>query len=183
MPKISDLPAASSITGTELIVCVQGGVTKQTTCADIAATAAGGPHWPTPAGGQLQWNASPGSGTTYFIRLDDTGFLYESFTAGSAIHWRDASAVDCVINGHGGGVFFYTIDNGWVFNVAIVAGGQHNWFSATNIYTEAGYASTSRQYIPSTPGNWGGPGVPADLETAIDRIAQVVSLAGTSPIP
>jgi len=36
-------------------------------------------------------------------------------------------------------------------------------------------------YVPANPGDWAGS--PADLATAIDRIARVVSALGVTPIP
>jgi len=39
MPKISDLPSATALGGSELVAVVQGGVTKQSTVADIWANA------------------------------------------------------------------------------------------------------------------------------------------------
>lgn len=41
--KISQLPAADALTGTELLAVVQGGTTKQATAQDIADLASGGP--------------------------------------------------------------------------------------------------------------------------------------------
>lgn len=43
--KISELPAATAPTGTELIEIVQGGVNKQTTTQDIASLGGGGGTW------------------------------------------------------------------------------------------------------------------------------------------
>ena len=47
--KISNLPAAGSITGTELVAVVQGGVTKQSTVAATQTTVSGGTTGLTPA--------------------------------------------------------------------------------------------------------------------------------------
>jgi hypothetical protein len=47
--KISNLPAAGSITGTELVAVVQGGVTKQSTVAATQTTVSGGATGLTPA--------------------------------------------------------------------------------------------------------------------------------------
>jgi len=183
MPRISLLPVAGAIVGTELTVCVQGGVTKQTTVNDlVAGSPLGGPHWNTPAAGQLQWNAvnSPANSC---IRLDDTGFTFQKYNAGSAVHWQDALGVDSVIEAFGGGVFSVLVTNGYVYNITIVAGGQVSWNPTGNVFTVAGFTTCTYQLTNQTPGFWGGPGVPTTVEAAIDRIANVVSAGGGTPIP
>jgi len=154
MPKISALPVATilPLQPTDLIVCVQGGVTSQATVADLAG-ATGGPHWDTPTGGQLQWNAV-GSTFPGCIRLDDTGFTFQVYYAGSAVHWTDAAGTDSVIESHGGGAFSILINNNWAWNVTIVAGGQINLASATNVLTVAGFATCTYQFTNQTGAYW-----------------------------
>lgn len=55
---ISGLPAAAALTGSELAVVVQGGVTSQTTAQDIANLATGGGGTPGGTSGQVQYNNS-----------------------------------------------------------------------------------------------------------------------------
>jgi len=52
--KITELPAAGAITGTELMEAVQGGINVQTTVAAIVATSGGGSAWTTTTAGIVQ---------------------------------------------------------------------------------------------------------------------------------
>jgi hypothetical protein len=52
--KITELPAAGAITGTELMEAVQGGINVQTTVAAVVATAGGGSAWTTTTAGIVQ---------------------------------------------------------------------------------------------------------------------------------
>lgn len=179
---ISGLPAATlPLTGAELIVCVQGGVTVQATAADIATGAGGYPHWVTPSPGNLSWTSTTNPG--FLFSFDDAAFFQLAMATGSLI---SCSAI--------GGPIFYAegwtpllctvaISNAAKWTLTLASGGHVDYDDATNALAEGGFTFTTHQYATPTPAFWGGPGNPASLEAAIDRIAAVVSAGGATPIP
>jgi hypothetical protein len=71
--KFSELPAADSLTGTEIIAIVQGGVSKKSTVDEVAAMAPPGgitiADWSFPAG------AFPASANVLYIATADHGTI------------------------------------------------------------------------------------------------------------
>jgi len=179
MPKISALPAATlPLAGTELFVCVQGGVTVQSAIADIGGGAGTGPTWTTPAAGSLRWQ---NVATTSYFTLTDGGSLDWTmeqslswgFAPGGTLAWSLATA---------GSTVTISVNTGGVFIIGSTSGGQINITNVGSVLTINGWTAITVQYVAGAPGNWAG-SAPTDLGTAIDRIANVVSAGGGSPIP
>ena len=182
MPKISALPAATiPLTGPELVPLVQGGVTVQATVADLpAGGGGGGPTWLTPVGGNLVW--APTTGPAGRVDLADNGILALQGQPGSVFTWSNGATVDANLLYVAGSVTM-GVGAGSIFSVTTVAGGNTIVNDATNSLTEQAFATTFRCWTAPNAGYWGGPGVPTNLEAALDRIAAVVSAGGGTPIP
>jgi len=184
MPKISALPAVGTtpLNNADLLVCVQGGVTCQATVADLPGSggAGPGPHWVTPVADYLEWL----SGSTFVgqVKLDYSGVFTFTAQNGSTMIWQDTNT-NSVTEVFGGGVYSIILANNYVWNVTVTAGGQLAISHAANSWTVSGFATTSTQITGLTAGYWGGPGTPATVENAIERIAAVVSAGGGTPIP
>jgi len=176
---ISSMPAAGALTGTELVPIVQLGANRITTVADIQAGGGGGPTWTAPTGSFLIWTSGSIAASMQF---GDNGQWQCTSQVGSAWTWANGATVEGGIYMQAGQMNVQCVASA---NIYINCGGTMGikLDSALNDLTEAGFNTTSRCWIPFTPGNWGGPGVPIDLETAIDRIATAVAGLLAGPIP
>lgn len=183
MPKISELPVAGPIGGTELLVCVQVGTTKQTTVNDvITGSGAGGPTWTTPASGALVWrNVSFSANVT----LTDAGAfdVVAPFATNQAYGDNVTPVIGRFVTSTG--VFHIRAEgNGKVvldsatFTTAFVAIDD-----ATGTFQIGNWQTCIYQLTGINATFWGGTGAPTDLNNAIDRIASVVSSGGAFPIP
>jgi hypothetical protein len=182
MPKISVLPAATlPLTGPELVPLVQGGVTVQATVADLPGGGGGGyPHYVTPVGGVLSW--APTTGPAGRVELGDAGKLVLQGQPTSVFSWTNGATVDANLL-YAAGSLTLGVGAGAIYSITTVAGGNIIVNDATNTLTEQAFTVTTRCWSAPNAGYWGGPGVPVDLERAVDRIAAVVSAGGGTPIP
>jgi len=177
MPKISVLPGASTpLAGTELLVCVQGGVTVQCTVADVSTGGGGGyPAWVTPAAGQIQW--ANVSGSAHLV-LKDNGQLDVIADADSQII-QDVAAAEKL------GIHFGAVTTNQLLIKAVNPNSirlEINTFGFVemgvggfNTLNIQGFNAITMQFATAFPASWGGPGVPTDLWVAIDRIANAVA--------
>jgi len=177
--KISAMPAAAPL-GPELVPMVQGGVNKSCTPAQIAALGGGGggPHWITPAGGNLSW---ANIALTAGINLGDNGALGILMSQNSQFQ----------VTGLGGNAtMFWQAGVTWTLNVSgstkvnfiIGAGGQMTMDPVANSFFCDGFASYDYGYVAATPLNWVG-GV-SRLERAVDRLAAaLIARTVGGPIP
>jgi hypothetical protein len=183
MPKITALPSASTpLAGTELMVCVQGGVTSKVAVTDVNAGGGGGggPHWVVPSGGYLEWITV--AVATGQIKLDDSAVLTMQFDNGSTFINTNATAVQWQ-EAYNAGIITFAVSNGAMWNMSTTGGGSIICNDATNAWQEQGFTITFRCWSAPNAGYWGGAGVPGSLEAAVDRIAAVVSAGGATPIP
>jgi hypothetical protein len=179
--KISALPAAGALAGTELLVAVQGGADVQTTTQDVANLGAG--TWVTvntPIGGACTINCT--STASMGLVVSDNGQGLWNFQQGSSIQMFSGPTLCFQMTTPLGNVI-EIISNGQTWTMQTSGGGSIVLNDFGNTLVESGFAATNRQFIAPNPGYWGGPGVPLDLESAIDRIAAVVSAGGGTPIP
>jgi len=179
--KISALPAAGALTGTEPVPIVQSAATCITTVQDIANLNGAGGVWVTPAAGLLAWfNVALDS----FVKLTDTG----SFQV------QGEAVIGLVSNVAGVQKMTFTMDQlvnqqtliscigGFSFRFEIASSGYiEGGVGGTNVLTIQGWNLISFQYSPGTPGNW----VPAatDVWLALDRLAAQVAILIAGPIP
>jgi len=172
--KISALPAAGALTGTEPVPIVQSAATKITTCQDIANLAPAVPVNPVVISAAGQYIIATTTAAYQLAIFDDNGSLtVETHNTlefrskiGGVTEW-DLIAIT--------GSITETVLNGAVRYLSLNSGGQMLWNDATNSYAESGFTSTSHQVTGLTAGYWGGAGTPALVEHAIERLAAAVS--------
>jgi hypothetical protein len=181
--KISALPPAAPLAGTEVFPAVQTGFDVGVTATQIAAFAGGGgggPTWTTPPGGALKWQ---NVALNRFINFNDVPGVYQmTVEQGSAFVFMNGPGLVAVM---GVTLVAYAINVQPPTNyaVTIIGGGNVTMNGALNTLNENGFAGTFRQWVSAFPGNWGGPGVPPDLETAMDRVANALAVLIGGPIP
>jgi hypothetical protein len=183
MPKISALPGATlPLGGTELVPIVQTGVTVQTTVTDILAGAGSGgyPHWVTPSSGFLKWESLANPAQVFF-KLEDAGTVTGGCADSYTFSWNQSAGSDFVQETWGASSLNRTAFNNAIIKLEASGAGSLLISAQFNKIVEAGFTSTSRQYITGTPASWGGPGNPPDVETALDRLA--VAVAGLLGVP
>jgi hypothetical protein len=182
MPKISALPASGPLVGTELVPIVQGGVTDRTTTQDIANLGVAG-GWivaATPVAGTLRLVATTAGYDV--VQVQDNGNLN--------MQWGVGSAWDLLVAGTPQLQFTWAVPgcsmhlfNLTIFTIDTAGLGAFTVDGTSNTLTFSGFTTTFMQVTGLNPAFWGGPGTPADVGTAIDRIAAVVSAGGGTPIP
>lgn len=153
--KISELPAASALAGTEPIPCVQSGATKQTTAQDIADLNGGGvPVQIANGGGAVACtgagaiNATPAAGQSL------------SITCGGATGGMVVNAGFITENAAAGGLGQWTANG---FGLFVAAGGGVTLADGSG-------ASAFVTFIAAAPAVWVFP-APVDMAAAINRLA------------
>lgn len=164
--KISALPAATSVGLADLLTILQGGANKKTT--KVAMFLA--------ASGENLFIQGPVAGT---VGVDSSGNVVcdttAGFTAGFTTGGTHGLTIDASGNIliHGGPALGLTCESSGS-QMKIVSGG------AITISSFGGAGTTVEFQAPHSS-YWSGS--PSDLQTAIDRIAKVVSANGVTPIP
>lgn len=161
--KISQMPPASTLSGTELLPLVQGGVNVRTTPAGVAALAGTGPNTPNTLAG---FN---GSG------------VFSNVTAGTGLNLSGGVLTATATSSPA----FYVTAYGAVCDGAIIPGGIQTTNGSPNIslgsglnYTNSfGAASTGSKIVLSNPAQFNTPTPPST-----NLITTLLSVSGTSAV-
>ncbi len=157
--KISAMPAAGPLTGTEPVPVVQSGANKKTTTQAIANLAPAGPPPTQIANG----GASVLCSALGAINAVDGGNRDTTFTGtqGALIQMQSGGQIN--INAGFGFLMRLAANGGFLF-IGNVGNAQ---------LVDASGASAFVTYVPAVPANWIAP-VPTDLAAAIDRCAAAI---------
>jgi hypothetical protein len=178
--KISAMPASTAAGDTDLIPIVQGGVNKSTTRAVLLHAATGSPV------------ILGGGGAS--ITVDDSGNIAIDFFSGQTLNVAQTSGGGILVDASGN--VKITCQPG--ASVAMTDGSSFIEVDATGVrlesltlpaiftgkpaqFVDISGSSAFVTYVPADPGAWAGS--PTNMADAIDRIAEVVSVGGATPIP
>jgi len=171
--KISALPAAGALGGTEPVPIVQSGDTKITTVQDIANMApGGGGTFIIAAAGTIDFDTTTGSRT--ILQLKDSGGIDLFMETGSSTMDWTSGGVSQVSLVYAASVLGFLMGT-QNFKVILGGGGTLEVLGGFNQLLIQGMTTCTYQLTGLAGGSWGGPGTPVDLNNAIDRLAAAVA--------
>jgi len=179
--KISALPAAGALGGTEVVPIVQGTDTVITTVQDIANLApGGGGSFTIPAAGTIDFDTTTAPHTV--LSLKDSGGVDLFMETGSSTMDWTSGGVSQVSLVYAASVLGFVMGT-QNFKVILSGGGSFEVLGGFNQLLVQGFTTCTYQLTGLAAGSWGGPGTPVDLNAAIDRLAAAVAglLGGTIP--